>query len=937
MVTAEDFPAFFAAVNGDRPPFSWQQRLVDHILTYGRWPDRINAPTGSGKSSVIEVHVFVNAVTASAGGIRPPRRLVAAVDRRALVDSQYDRALALRRLLAEGRSEVLARVADALRGLATNSGAAGQTSWLPVVSLRGGQQNTAIWRDDPAACGIVCATPDMWGSRALFRGYGTSLRARPRDAGLLTVDTVVVIDEAHLNRQLLQTARRIGQLQDAVEPVGVPGLQVVETTATPATDPREAGLTEVGVREDDLITPSEADSALARRLLTPKPLELIPCAAWPGNSAPAAKAVATLLADRARMLKSERSGTVGVFVNTVKRALEVAELLRLPVEPTGAAPVVAVVAGPMRPFDREDLTNRRWPGLLSVAGNASVDFLVATQTLEVGVDLDLSAAVTELAPADSIVQRVGRVNRIGRQDDPKVEVIVPESAEPARLDGAGPYLREDLLAGLTWLRERSEHAQGLATWAVSQDVRPPTSARRVLYRRLEAADADVLAATSQPLFDEFDLELWLHDDLDHDDDQSFLVVRERLPVDANQALAVLRATPPLDAECFPVTLGTLRALFPDEREHRAFRFRAGQVEELMPGSSWRPGDIAVVDSSVPVVREDVVHPDPQRPAVDVYERVRRSSDGYSGVRIMPFTDRDEQGADPYRALLIELAGVVDQDARDTANRRRQMADSLERTVEGVSAALDTAAGEALTEATRGAARALRCAKYLTEVASGRDDNGALAWVVVTPLTRRFPSALRQVVSPSDQAVPLDAHGQAVGRRAALIGEAVGVAPDLVAALRWAGQHHDDGKRDRRFQTMLGNPNQSEEPWAKSSQARTAVAHRREAHLSPAGWRHEQLSVVIASRDSTVSVLHRDLALRLVGTSHGHGRPFFPHAASELVHGTDGDLVPTASRMFDRGGWDDLLDATQARWGPWGCAYLEAVLRAADCQVSAEGS
>lgn len=936
MVTAQDFPVFFAAVNHDRPPFSWQQRLVDHILTHGRWPDRINAPTGSGKSCVVEVHVFVNAVAASAGGIRPPRRLVAAVDRRALVDSQYDRALTVRRLLAEGRSEVLARVADALRELATSTGTAGETSWLPVVSLRGGQQNTAVWRDDPSACGIICATPDMWGSRALFRGYGTSLRARPRDAGLLTVDTVLVIDEAHLNRQLLQTARRIGQLHDAAEPLGLPGLQVVETTATPATSPGETGLSEVGVRGDDLTAPSEADSPLADRLLTAKPLELIRCAEWPGNSAPAAKAIATLLVERARTLKSERSGTVGVFVNTVKRALEVAELLRLPAEPPGAAPVVAVVVGPVRPFDREDLAER-CPGLLSVGGNASVDYLIATQTLEVGVDLDLPAAVTELAPADSIVQRVGRVNRIGRHADPKVEIIVPESAELARLDGAGPYPREDLLAGLAWLRQRSEHADGLATWSVSQDVRPPTSRRRVLYQRLEAADADVMAATSQPLFDEFDLDLWLHDDLSNDDDQSFLVVRDRLPIDANQAIAVLRATPPLDAECFPVTLGTLRALLPDEREHRAFRFRAGEVEELLPGSECRPGDIVVVDSSVPVVREDVVHPDPQRPAADVYELVPRSSDGYSGARIMPFTDRKDQVADPYRALLAELAGVIDQDARDTVSRRRQMADSLERTIDGISAALDTAAGEALTEAVRAAARALRRAKYLTEVTSGRDDNGDLAWVVVTPQTQRLPSALRQVVSPGDQAVPLDAHAQAVGRRAALIGDAVGVAPELVAALRWAGEHHDDGKRDGRFQAMLGNPDDAGELWAKSARARTAGARQREARLNPAGWRHEQLSVVIASRDPDAPVSHRDLALRLVGTSHGHGRPFFPHAASELVHGNDADLVPTASRLFDRGGWDELLDVTQARWGPWGCAYLEAVLRAADCQVSSEGS
>jgi CRISPR-associated endonuclease/helicase Cas3 len=41
-------------------------------------------------------------------------------------------------------------------------------------------------------------------------------------------------------------------------------------------------------------------------------------------------------------------------------------------------------------------------------------------------------------------------------------------------------------------------------------------------------------------------------------------------------------------------------------------------------------------------------------------------------------------------------------------------------------------------------------------------------------------------------------------------------------------------------------------------------------------------------------------------------------------------------LFDEGGWDELIEVTQARYGVWGCAYLEALLRAADCQVSGEG-
>ena len=103
---------------------------------------------------------------------------------------------------------------------------------------------------------------------------------------------------------------------------------------------------------------------------------------------------------------------------------------------------------------------------------------------------------------------------------------------------------------------------------------------------------------------------------------------------------------------------------------------------------------------------------------------------------------------------------------------------------------------------------------------------------------------------------------------------------------------------------------------------------------PTGWRHEQLSVVRAW--PSLSILdddRRDLVARLIGTSHGHGRSRFPHTSTQLVERPD----ETAAELFDEGGWDELIERTHDRWGVWGCAYLEALLRAADGQVSAEGS
>src|SRR5690606_30134631 len=161
--------------------------------------------------------------------------------------------------------------------------------------------------DDPLRCAVICATPDMWGSRLLLSGYGSRPQARPREAGLLAYDTVAVVDEAHLSRQLVTTARRVAELAAlAEEPIGVPVLQVVETTATPHAD---AGVA-VGVEPDDLAV----DEPLRQRLTTPKPVTLLPLPGWPiPHSGSAHKAGVAALADEAVRLHDAYGSTVGCF------------------------------------------------------------------------------------------------------------------------------------------------------------------------------------------------------------------------------------------------------------------------------------------------------------------------------------------------------------------------------------------------------------------------------------------------------------------------------------------------------------------------------------------------------------------------------------------------------------------------------------------------
>jgi CRISPR-associated endonuclease/helicase Cas3 len=77
---------------------------------------------------------------------------------------------------------------------------------------------------------------------------------------------------------------------------------------------------------------------------------------------------------------------------------------------------------------------------------------------------------------------------------------------------------------------------------------------------------------------------------------------------------------------------------------------------------------------------------------------------------------------------------------------------------------------------------------------------------------------------------------------------------------------------------------------------------------------------------------RDVVTRLVGTSHGRGRAGYPHTGTEL-RAEPGAAV----ELFGDGLWDEIVERTDRRFGVWGTAYLEALLRAADGQVSGEGS
>jgi CRISPR-associated endonuclease/helicase Cas3 len=870
---SSDFGDFFRAVNEGHSPFRWQHRLFEALATSGHWPDRIVAPTGAGKSNVVDIHIFAVALFAINGGPRPPRRLALVVNRRALVDSHAQRAQHILELLRESSpGSLLRQVADALHSLRSVEPTPSGTGPFDIVNLRGGIPPQRGWVGDPAACQVICATPDMWGSRILFRGYGTSKLARPRESGLLSNDAAMVLDEAHLNRQLLLTARRVAELSAPNSlTLAIPGLQVVETTATPVGDPAPAS--EIGVIDTDL--GPDGDTALQMRLTRPKKVLRIGLQAWPPRPSGRERShyIDALVNEAVRLRNTFGTGgstgrTVGCFVNSVSLAADVSAKLR------NQGLTTELLVGRLRPYDLAAMRQSR-PNMFTTIGDPDVDVLVATQTLEVGIDLDLAALVTELAPASAIAQRAGRVNRLGNAEESEIVVLGPAPGsellvnEAPRALAVPPYANarrgdrdafELLRNTWDWLGKRESDESGLSPWALVGS--PPCAARlnRILLQRLELPDAWYLSRTSDELFDEPDLELWLRDSLDPEGASCGLVVRAHLPADDSAAIAMLEAAPPIDDEVFPALLQDVRRVValilnaPAEYPARAFRFRDNVISDIGAGDV-APGDVVIVDYGHLVCTSGVVVGSPTDTAADVFDEVSPAS-----VRLVAGVD--DILLDDFADLLQSSNGdVSDRDLIELLSEYRERNIRLAR----------------FLDALEGSDRGLNVAFGDFDVVENR-------WLAVSaPRPSTVAEDTRQVWTPSPEPVLLDSHNAAVAARAREIAIHLGLPVDMQNVLEAGGQFHDAGKRDERFQRIrLGNEDWQTTPLAKShDNSMRQLTKKQTLGGLPRKWRHEQLSAAIAAHHLERSP-HNDLVMRLAGTSHGYGRPGFPHTTHELV-------------------------------------------------------
>ena len=861
MTLAQRFGAFFAAANDGIEPYPWQVELVERVAATGTWP-HIAAPTGAGKSSVVDVHVFLVAEhAAGALPVRSPRRLALVSPRRVLVDDQYERATRLAALLGVAPADgPLARSAAALGTLLTSETDEPSSSPLLVWRLRGGVRAETGWRIEPAACQIICATPQMWGSRLLLRGYGASRSSRNLESGLMSHDTVAVIDEAHLHERLVDTATRVAGYSRGPAP-----LQVVAMSATSL---RRAG--QLMLSDAD-----RADPALAQRVDATKRVARVVAADF-GRPEPELVAVAQSAAGR---------GTVGVFVNDVATALGVAGALG------DSDATVELVCGRLRPADLERLRQRR-PRLLTPAGDPEVDFLVSTQSLEVGVDLDLPAMVSMLAPASALAQRAGRLNRSGRWGETTLTVVVP--ADPNAIARSGPYEEAQLRTGLEWLDglDGSIAPRHVAEAGLPETPRPPLPG-------LRRVDLETLAMTSDVLTAEPDLELYLQDPQDALSEVG-IAARRHLDLPDRVVAAMLRACPPRAHEIATMTVGRdlERVLAVVRSQAWLVRSASGELTCVRLGdNTLRTDDVIVVPSGAPICTSGVVG-------------LRQAKGATGGLDDVLEAGPPDVPHDHVIALPGELvAEIVGADpALGTRAGRNALAEAL----------LEAGADEL--------AALVRRHRRLADLrVTWCDSDDAIGLLVVSDMRRRAAETPAIVL---EDEITLRHHQAAVAARMDKILAALRLdtseldGEPLRAAARW----HDEGKQHPRFQQRMGANG-------------TPLAKPRPGHRPDQGdgWRHEQLSAAFAAAYTNGN----PLIVSLVAVHHGKGRPLFDRDDAGLLDAwaqCPPDAESWVARLFGPAGTYELLRTqTERAYGVHGLAWREALVRAADMQVSREGS
>ncbi len=911
MNTAQpDFDRLFEDLTGNKP-FPWQRMLYGELVQK-QFRTKCDVPTGLGKTSVVALWILALAHHARNGSVdRFPRRLVYVVNRRTVVDQATREVEHLRDALA-GKPE-LKQLADALRTLSIQP--EGQP--LVVSTLRGQFADNAEWRNDPARPAVIVGTVDMVGSRLLFSGYGCGFKSKPLHAGFLGQDVLFIHDEAHLEPPFQKLIMGIRAEQERCREFGV--FHVMELTATSREN--QTGETPIFTEED------LRDPRVIKRCKASKSLRF--------QSVEDKKKLPDKAAELA--LKHEKSSqAILVFL----RELADVEKVRRKLE--SAKQEVQVLTGTLRGLERDKLAKEdqifaRFMPKPEVKPKSGTVYLVCTSAGEVGVDISADHMVCDLTPFDSMAQRLGRVNRFGHgaacidvvhvvsKKEKKVsEAGNPESDNDATDQGArhAEESTNEKIAEDDGSKEKNEERSPLqlaierTQLLLAKLPRPADDSFDASPAALRGLpEAERLAAFTPPpmicpatdiLFDAWALTSvreklpgrppvadWLHGVAEWEPPETSVAWREEVEVIKDDLLVKYKPDDLL--EDYPL------------KPHELLRDRSIRVLKELEKIAAREPDppcwLLSADGEVRVLRLDKLIQEAKQKKAEVYLK--------DCILILPpkagglkngLLDGDEPFDEDHSGLYEVSEHWFDDDGQ---LRRGRIWDNAEPPAAGMRLVrtIDTCAGKEDEMAEDDERYSRRYWHWYVRPRSADDDGSR---------TARVPQNLREHLH-----IVEDMAGQIVsklGFEDSKDPESQVAAKAIILAARW----HDLGKNRAIWQRSIGNHNYPHQVLAKSG--------GRMKPIDITSYRHEFGSLLEMKQLAEFQQLDQetqDLVLHLVAAHHGRARPHFPADEAFDPDRSEEDaseLIQEVPRRFSR---------LQRKYGRWGLAYLESLVRAAD--------